>query len=292
MIGPNDDVGEQMNVDTEYLETAKRQIERWETQGPGFLMHLGNFLLLPAENAAKAMIPSRVQEAVAAAIENLLSSLSSATELIVDEQKIYHRLEAAYNESGDELRAADAAARHYWNWNLACAAGEGGATGAIGLAGLAADVPALFTISLRLIRQVGVCYGYDMRSDVEQEYLMHILRVGSTSNLKAKMEFLISLKQIEQILLKVTWRKMSEALARKELSRLSLLAAMRQLAQRIGIQLTKRKALQLVPVIGALIGASFNGLFVNDVGRASYMLYRRRRIAELEGLSTTTLGLV
>lgn len=118
---------------------------------------------------------------------------------------------------------------------------------------------------------------------------MHILRVGSTSSLKAKMECLIALKQIEQILLKVSWQAMGEALARKEISRLSLLAAARQLAQKLGVQLTKRKALQLVPIVGALVGASFNGMFVNDAGRAAYMLYRRRRIAELEGPATKLL---
>ena len=75
---------------------------------------------------------------------------------------------------------------------------------------------------------------------------------------------------------------MNEALARKEISRISLLAAMRQFAKSLGIQLTKRKALQMVPAVGALVGASFNATFVNDIGRAAYMSYRRRRIAELE----------
>jgi len=274
-------------MDSEYLKGAKREIEEWESQGPGFLAHVGDFMLLPAENAAKALVPAGVQDAVASAIYNLLSGLSSVTQLISNEERIYHRLEAACKECGDELKAADTVAKHYWNRNLAYALGEGGSTGAMGLAGLAADVPALFTISLRLIRQIGTCYGHDLRSDAEQEYVMHILRTGSTPNLKAKVECLMALKQIEQILLKVSWMKMSEALARKEISRLSLLAVMRQFARSLGVQLTKRKALQLVPVIGALVGASFNVLFVNDIGRAAYMLYRRRRIAELEGPNTT-----
>lgn len=270
-------------MDSEYLKLAKREIEEWESQGPGFLAHLGDFVLLPAEKAAKALIPAGLQDAVAGAIYKLLSGLSSATQLTSNEDKIYHRLEASYRECGDELKAADAVAKHYWNRNVVYAVGEGGSTGALGLAGLAADVPALFAISLRLIRQIGTCYGHDLTSDEEQEYVMHILRTGSTPNLKTKMECLVALKQIEQILLKVSWMKMSEALAHKEISRLSLLAATRQFAQRLGVQLTKRKALQLVPVVGALVGASFNALFVNDVGRAAYMAYRRRRIAELEG---------
>ncbi len=290
----------QRHMDNKYLKKAKREIEQWESQSPGFLTHLNDFMLLPAENAAKALIPAGLQHAVAKTIQNLLSGLSSATRLISNEEKIYYKVEAAYKKYGDQLKAADVVAKRYWNRNLAYAIGEGGATGAIGLVGLAADVPALLTVSLRLIRQIGICYARaagptgcagDMKSNEEQEYVMHILGIGSTSNLKAKMEFLVGLRQIEHILLKVSWQEISEAVARREISRLSLLGAMRQFAQRLGIQLTKRKALQMVPVIGALIGASFNALFVNDIGRAAYMVYRRRRIAELEGPSTTTLEL-
>src|SRR5207248_3898292 len=38
---------------------------------------------------------------------------------------------------------------------------------------------------------------------------------------------------------------------------LAALAALRQFAKSLGIQITKRKALQMVPIIGALVGASF-----------------------------------
>jgi uncharacterized protein (DUF697 family) len=278
-------------IDHEYIQAAKLEIEEWESQGPGFLNHLGDFLLIPAQGAAKALIPASVQDAVAKAIHKLLSGLSSAARLISNEGRIRYRIEEASNKHKDELRAADEVAKHYWKWNVVGGMGEGGATGALGLIGLAADVPALLTISLRLVQQIGICYGYDMKSREEQEYVMHVLRIGSTSSLKAKMEALVGLEHIEQILLKVRWNKVSEALARKEISRISLLAAMRQFAQMLGLQLTRRKALQLVPVIGALTGASFNAVFVNDVSRTAFMLYRRRRIAELEGPKSALLDL-
>jgi len=277
-------------VDRQYIQSAKDEIEKWEGAHPGFLAHVGDFMFSPAENAARALIPVGFQNTVSKAIHRLITGLSSAAHRISNEEKIYYRIETAYREHGDHLKAADVVAKHCWYSNVAYAAGEGGTTGAIGFAGLAADVPALLTITLRMIRQIGICYAYDTTSDVEREYVMHVLRVGSTSNLRAKMECLVALKQFEQILLKVSWQAMSEAFARKEISRLSLLAAARQLSQKLGVQLTRRKALQLVPVVGALVGASFNAVFVNDVGRAAYMLYRRRRIAESEGPVKKLLG--
>ncbi len=278
-------------MDIEYLETAKREIERWESRGPGFVLSVSDFLLRPAENAARALVPASIQEAVTKAIQEFLSGLGSAAHLISNEAKIYHKVQTAYQDCGDELKAADLAAKHFWNWSLGFSAGEGGATGLMGLAGLAADIPSLITVSLRLIQQMGMCYGYDMQADEEQEYVMHVLRIGSTASRQAKMESLLVLRPLEQVLLKVSLRKMTETIARRELRYLSLRAAMQEFAKALGIQLTRRKALQLAPVVGALIGASCNAQFVNDVGRAAYMLYRRRRIAQLEGASETILDL-
>ncbi len=279
------------HMDTEYLDAAKREIAEWESRGPGVLTRFGDMVMWPAQNMAKKIIPSRVQKSVTETIHRVLSGLNNVTHLINNEGEIRRKVEIQIADCGDDLKAGDVVAKEYWNWNLLYGASEGGAAGAIGLFGLAADVPALLAVSLRVIQQIGICYGYDMKLRREQEYVMHVLQVSSTSSLKAKVEVLASLKQLEQILLKVSWRQMGEALARKEISRLSLLAAMRQFAQRLGVQLTRRKALQIVPLLGAVVGASFNGLFVNDTGRAAYMIYRRRRIAELEGSDTKALPL-
>ena len=278
-------------MDIEYLETARREIERWESRGPGFVLSLSDFVLRPAENAARAVVPARIQKAATTAIQEFLSGLGSAAHLISNEAKIYHKVETAYQDGGDVLKASHTVAKHLWICNLAYGIGVGGGTGLMGLAGLAADIPSLITVSLRLIQQIGICHGYDVRADEEQEYVMHVLRIGSTASRQAKMESLLVLKPVEQVLLKVSWRKMSETIARREIRYLSLRAAMQEFARTLGIQLTRRKALQLAPVVGALIGASCNAQFVNDVGRAAYMLYRRRRIAQLEGPSSTILDL-
>lgn len=238
---------------------------------------------------AGLVIPEGVQEAVSRVIQTFLQGLGYTSQLLINEDKIREAVRTLTNEYGNELKAADEIAKSYWNWHIVYAATEGGATGATGLLGLAADIPALLTISLRLVQQMGICYGYDVRKEEEREYILQILRTGLAGSIKDKMGFLLGLKQFEQILLKVSWKKMTESLARKEISKLSTLAAIRQFAKSIGIQLTKRKALQMVPMVGAVSGALFNATFLNDAGRAAYMSYRHRRIAELEGQDDTIL---
>lgn len=271
--------------DKAYAKTARDEIRKWEEEGPGYLAQVGDFILWPAQKAAEVLIPDGVHEAVGKAIQGFLSGLGGVSNFTLDRDSIISKVEKRRGNKTDfasRLKAADEQAKECWNWNIGYGAAEGASTGALGLFGLAADIPALFTICLREIQEVAQCYGYDTTTPEEKEYMLQVLRTGSTGDIKAKMEFLIMLKQIEQILLKVSWKKMASELAAKQISQLSLLAAVKQFAKSLGIQLTKRKALQSVPIIGALIGASFNATFVNDIGRTSYMCYRRRFIAEHE----------
>lgn len=266
-----------------YVTDALSEIDKWEKEGPSFLAQVGDIILWPAQKTAELLIPDGLFDAVGTAIQGFLAGLGTVSDFTVNRDAI----DAAVSKrrsgavgSVSHLRAADAQANECWAWNVGYAALEGGATGALGLPGLAADIPALMTISLRQIQEIAMSYGYDTRTPQEFDYMLQVLRTAATGDIRAKMEFLLMLKQIEQILLNVTWKKMTADLAAKQMSQLSLLAAIKQFAKSLGIQLTKRKALQSVPIVGVLVGASFNGAFLNDIGRASYMCYRRRFIEE------------
>ncbi|HOT76803.1 MAG TPA: EcsC family protein, partial [Candidatus Wallbacteria bacterium] len=217
---------------------------------------------------------------MANAIEMALSGLGNTTANTINKNEILARIGEQNNEFNFKLR--DTAAKHYWNYHISYALAEGAATGAGGFAILLADIPLLFGIAMRLIQEIAVCYGFDINTDEEHLYMLNILRVSSTGDVKAKAEFMVILKQVEQILLTITWREMADALAKKQLNSLATIALFRKFCNSLGIQLTKRKALQLVPVFGAFVGAAFNSTFINDVGKAAYMSYRRRKIEELE----------
>lgn len=274
----------------DYLENASAEIKSWENEKPGFLNQVADFILWPAEKAAEALIPASVLDSVGNAAQTCLSGLASQTTRTCDPDAIRKAVESRGHELGGEnssscdlLKAADERARESWNWHIGCAVAEGGATGAAGFAGLAVDIPSIFAILIREIQEIAISYGYDPDDESEREYLLHVLRTGSATNIKEKIGFVISLKEFEQVLIKVAWKNMAEKLATKQISKESLLAAIRQFAKSLGIQITKRKALQMIPVIGALVGASFNGVLANDIGKAAYMSYRRRWIADRSG---------
>lgn len=279
-------------MDDDYTKRRKQEIVEWQSGKPGYVANkiakLGDIIFWAPKKAAERIVPESVQTAVAAkvakAIEAFLAGLNKhAAGRSIDATEICKRVEAFREGNGHDLKSADEAARHYWKWHVGYAAAEGRAMGAVGPFGLAADVPALLTVALRLIQQIGVCYGYDVQTDDERAYVLHILKTGSTTDLKAKAAFLLELKEIERMLLKVTWKKMAEAYAKGEIGRDAALAALKASAKSLGVNLTKRKALQMVPIAGAAVGGSFNAMFVNDIGRAAYNCYGRRWLAERGG---------
>lgn len=264
-----------------YLDSIKKEIQNWENQGPGYLAKFSSIILAPAEKAAEYLIPEAVKETVQTAVRGCLEGLSFGSSFTISHQEVLERLKSTNAELGtielvklsDDFKTLDAVAAHYWNWNLSYAVTQGMLTGATGFPGLAANIPALFTIIFRMLQQIALSYGYNPEEIQEKHFMINILSVASSADVKAKQAAMVGLKQVQVQLVKKTWKKLTEEKA--------MIAALKQFAKTIGIQLTKRKALQMVPIIGAVIGGSFDGVYCNDVGRAAVMSYRQRKIEEL-----------
>lgn len=265
--------------DPAYLERVRAEIRGWEASKPGYISHIADFVLDSVEQVSARMISPRMRASLEKNIAAALVELQTMAKDSFD-AKGTRALVGLQKPKG--LEAMDLAAQHYWDRHLAYAAVEGGATGVAGLAGLAIDVPSLIGLALRAIYQIGTCYGYDVADALEREYALQVLRLGSSGNVQVKVKFSVSLNELEAILRERTWKRLTEEEARRQINRMSLLLALRQLAKSLALQLTRRKALQMIPVTGALVGAGFNAQFLNDVCRSAYMSYRRRKLADLE----------
>ncbi len=89
-------------------------------------------------------------------------------------------------------------------------------------------------------------------------------------------------RAIEVTLAKQTWKKMAEQAAKEALSKEAGILAVRNLAKQLGINLTKRKALQSIPYIGAGIGASVNAWYIREVGWAARRAFQERWLIDNE----------
>lgn len=264
----------------EYLAKARVEIRDWEAAKPGYVSHVADFVLNSVERLSAGVIPPHAQMKIERSVASAIVELQRVARDSFNAEDTRALVKA---QKAKGLEAMDLAAQEYWNQHLALAAVEGGATGVAGLAGLAIDVPTLLGLALRAIHQIGTCYGYALSDPLEREYALQVLRLGSSGNVQVKVKFSVSVNELELILRERSWKRLSDEQARRQINRMSLLLALRQFAKTLALQLLRRKALQIIPVTGALVGAGFNAQFLNDVCRAAYMSYRRRKLADLKG---------
>ena len=271
----------------EYVKKIKDEINTWEKEGPGFLTNVADFMLWPAMKAADLLIPDAVTETVTKAIEGCLNGLLWGADYTFSDKDVIAKLtenNSSLNSleaisKSDDFETMDLSADHYWNYNLSYAITQGAACGAGGLIGLGANIPALYTVVFRCIQQIALCYGFDTSKDEERVYMIGILSIATASDIKAKQAAMIFMRQIQVDIAKKTWKKLAE-----EGGRAAIGPMLKQAAKTIGINLTKRKALMMVPVISAVIGAAFDGMYLQDVARAAKNCYRKRKLEQL-GLS-------
>jgi len=162
-------------------------------------------------------------------------------------------------------------------WAIGTAMAEGATIGAAGGATIAVDIPFIITFALRTIYKICACYGYDINpSNVEEEnvFALGVLSLASANNMDEKTAILVTLKQASIMIQKNTWKKIGEMASKNFLAKGIL--SIKQAAKMIGINLTKRKSLQSIPVIGSGVGALMNGSFINDIARAAQKSYQKR----------------
>lgn len=157
---------------------------------------------------------------------------------------------------------------------------EGGITGATGVFGLAADIPAIITLALRTIHKIGLCYGFEANNEMDDQFVLAILSASGANSVSEKTAALSMLRSVEITIAKRTWKAMAEKTAQQQISKEGAIIAIKDIAKQLGINLTKRKALQAIPAVGAIIGSSVNGWYIKDVGWAARRAFQERWLVD------------
>jgi hypothetical protein len=164
----------------------------------------------------------------------------------------------------------------------ASAAASGGTMGpAAGAAGLAvvgtaavAETTFLIGYCCRRLATIAACYGYDVRDESERAFALQVFTVATAESLEAKQTALIDLGQLAGRLglQRQPWAKLEQS---------SVIArTVRELAQKLGVKLTQAQLRRVLTVVGAALGAGFNGHLGHATTKAAYHLYRERALAE------------
>lgn len=141
------------------------------------------------------------------------------------------------------------------------AAVEGGITGAGGfLLGLA-DFPVLIGIKIKLLFDIASIYGFDIKDYKERVYILHIFELAFSGDAHRKK---IYLKMID-------WDKKSKELP-QDINQFDW----RNFQQEYRDYIDLAKMAQLMPIIGAPVGALVNYRMIKKLGLTAMNAYRMR----------------
>jgi EcsC protein family len=266
----------------DYVARAHREIARWERSRRGAIGKLTDFVLGPAGVFTERMVPPWLKTSAAVVIEKSLRLAAYASALSVDENAVVlerNRLISRKKGVAESLRLRDDLAKKHWVNHCKYAAAEGAAAGLTGIIGFVADVPLVISLAIREVRLIGLCFGYHVNTPAEVDYILHVLRIGSSVDPKSKASSLDALKKIEAHQRRQACGPRKQSCSGEQL-RFRYLVSLEEYSRLLSLQLIRRGVLHFVPFAAAITGASFNAAYAHDVGRAAYMSYRRRFLAD------------
>jgi len=195
-------------------------------------------------------IPEKVHTAITATIKQMIRAVLFGATYTSPNPTIGKNLEL--KEAAIQERI-----RNYRN----TAAIEGGITGAGGLLLGLADFPLLLGIKLKLLFDIAAMYGYDVKNYKERVYILHIFELAFSSHQHRKEVYL---KMID-------WDEKSKSLP-DDIEKFDW----RNFQQEYRDYIDLAKMAQLIPVIGAPVGAVANYHLIKKLGITAMNAYRMR----------------
>lgn len=267
------------------------EINAWKGESPGFLSKISAALAKPISWAGNQLIPNDVQNKIAEIVQNVMDKLQTASNWTVSEKMIIQDIQqyAPHVQTIQDLKTVsiqdlDSVSQEYLKSNKLASAVQGLGTGLLGWVGLIADLPAFFMVSMRLIHQTSLCYGYSKEGEneaFETSYMLHVFKVATASSMIEKQQALSALKDLETDFYQE--QEPSDDPLVKHVTKKFAVGLSTKLVQEIIMQILQRKAIAMVPGVGALLNSGFNYLYMQDIGKTAFMLYRQRFLRDKSG---------
>lgn len=192
-------------------------------------------------------IPNRVHEMMTAAIKNFVKMTLTGSQLTTRNQQT---LDLSLEER-DKLLADKLSTYRK------TAVIEGAGTGAAGLLVGMADFPLLLSIKMKFLFEAATIYGFDTNEYEERIFILQIFQLAfsSTDKRKETMEIIENWEERKEAMLELDWREFQ---------------------QEYRDHIDFVKMLQLMPGIGAVIGAYANYNLLEQLGDTAKNCYRMR----------------
>lgn len=233
-------------------ETIRIELHFWKkemVEKPSYLNKLTNNI----QKKINSYIPEKIHTAITVTIKKMVQAVlygSTYTTSMVPalEMSLIHR-EALVKQKIDNYSKTGAA--------------EGGITGAGGFLMSMADFPVLISIKMKMLFEIAALYGFDVKGYKERLYILYIFQLAFSSQ-HGRTKVFMHMENWDQKLHILP--ENSENFDWKTF----------QQEYRDYIDLAKMA--QLLPVVGAAVGAVANYQLIKKLGKTAMQAYRMRLI--------------
>lgn len=234
---------------SEYIDYIKKNLEKWKKRmkkNPSFI----NTRVSHLQKKINQLYPKLVHESLTKIIKEMVravlfsakyisTKVEPSTSFIEREMMIIKKIEQ-YKTTG---------------------AIEGAVTGGAGILLGLADFPLLLSIKLKLLFDIAGIYGYDVKNYKERIFILYIFQLSFSNQSTRKKTFLI----LEN------WKEYEKTIP-EDIHSFDWL----QFQQQYRDYLDLAKLAQLIPIIGAPIGAYVNHRLIKKLGETAMQVYRMR----------------
>jgi len=239
---------------TEYEKKAAEELKAWKKEMQRKQPFLG-VLSRQLQTRINKAIPEKVHNVITAAIKQMTRGVFTGVEFITPAALENATLEERETKVNSRIK-----------FYARTAAAEGAVTGAGGILLGLADFPLWLTVKMKMLFEIAALYGYNTGDLKERVYLLYIFQITFSSQGRRR--------EIYSIL--KDWENQST----EDLNNFDW----RRFQQEYRDYIDIAKLLQLVPGIGAPVGAVVNLRLTNKLGAMAKNAYRLRQLK----LSTTT----
>jgi hypothetical protein len=232
-----------------YEQIQMKELQVWQRRmmrKPGLFNRLSKSM----QDKINSWIPEKVHQAVTATIKQMIRGVLFGAKWTTRDQKTPLSLE-------ESDRLVEEKIRLYRN----TAAAEGAITGAGGILLGLADFPLLIAIKIKLLFEIASTYGFSVNDYKERVYILHIFQLAFSSAKHRKNVFM-TMKN---------WDEKSKSLP-EDINTFEW----RSFQQEYRDYIDLAKLAQLIPVIGAPVGAVVNYRLIRKLGFTAKMAYHMR----------------
>lgn len=240
---------------TPYELTAYNELLIWQKKiqkKPSF----SNRVAKTIQDRINKYIPDKIHDAITVTIQKMVQAVLFGAKYTTSEPKM---------DASLQLREAYVKERIEFYRKTASAEGAIIGTGGF-LLGLA-EFPILIGIKLKLLFEIAALYGYDVKNYKERIYLLYIFQLAFSSQ-KGRQEVYGHI---------LNWQGYSNSLP-ETVSEFNW----RSFQQEYRDYIDLAKMAQLIPVIGAAVGAIVNYKLITLLGETAMNCYRLRKISNLK----------